>query len=470
MSSQIYLPFWQEAFSQLKQEYINKDEEAIFNAYVKLEYIEDKNDTICVSIPSEFMRNRLISMGIIDQLNKKLVDLSGNNNLKIEFSITNAATTTPSSPVSAEPKKEPVKTESSAKKTVAEDDSIAPHPQLNKEFTFDSFVPGDNSLYAYNASLAASKNPGKAYNPILLYGPSGVGKTHLMHSIGNQIYKAKKGKVKLVCISAETFMSEFSIALKDKKVPGFTSKYRKNDVFLLDDIQFINGKEYLQDELFYTFDALSQMGAQMVFTCDRPLKELTGIKERVRTRFGSGVCIDMAVPPYEVRIAIIKKKLEINNKILDEEIINYIAKNITSSVRELEAAVKKAWGYEELIGKKLTIDIIKELLQDIIESDKAVNITIDTIFKVISDVENISVSDLKGPKRNKSISESRQIAVYLTRELLDYSTNEIGIEFGGRDHSTILTSYNKVADRIKIDPSFEARIKNIMQAIKDYKK
>ena len=314
-----------------------------------------------------------------------------------------------------------------------------------QKFTFNTFVPGDNNNYAYSASLAAAKNPGKSYNPILLYGGVGLGKTHLMQSIGNYIYSEQKGNIKLCCISAENFLNEFTDSLKNKTMNKFKNKYRNLDVFLLDDIHFLQGKEGLQEECFHTFNALSEHNAQMVFTCDRPINELKGLEDRLRTRFSSGVCIDLKPPSYENRIAIIKKKLELENKTISSEVIDYIAKNIQMNVRDLEASIKKVVGYQDLIKKDVTIDIAQDLLKDTISCATGNSVSMETILKVVANIENTSIADIKGKKRNKKIAETRHIAIYIARELLEYSYPELGNEFGGRDHSTILSAYNNLS-------------------------
>ena len=250
----------------------------------------------------------------------------------------------------------------------------------------------------------------------------------------------------------------------------FKNKYRNLDVFLLDDIHFLQGKEGLQEECFHTFNALSEHNAQMVFTCDRPINELKGLEDRLRTRFSSGVCIDLKPPSYENRIAIIKKKLELENKTISSEVIDYIAKNIQMNVRDLEASIKKVVGYQDLIKKDVTIDIAQDLLKDTISCATGNSVSMETILKVVANIENTSIADIKGKKRNKKIAETRHIAIYIARELLEYSYPELGNEFGGRDHSTILSAYNNIADRIKTDPSFDLRIKNIINSIKEYKK
>lgn len=481
MSNQNYKIFWQEALKQLNDEYKSIGKEDEFNIWFKLDYVEDESNVIKVNVPSEFMKEQIISRGYIEQIKNKLSQITGQTEFSIQMEITNSIISKLTVSKEEENSKVEKKSNEPAKKTEKENDSlkikseetsqkIFQHPQLMQKFTFNTFVPGDNNNYAYSASLAAAKNPGKSYNPILLYGGVGLGKTHLMQSIGNYIYSEQKGNIKLCCISAENFLNEFTDSLKNKTMNKFKNKYRNLDVFLLDDIHFLQGKEGLQEECFHTFNALSEHNAQMVFTCDRPINELKGLEDRLRTRFSSGVCIDLKPPSYENRIAIIKKKLELENKTISSEVIDYIAKNIQMNVRDLEASIKKVVGYQDLIKKDVTIDIAQDLLKDTISCATGNSVSMETILKVVANIENTSIADIKGKKRNKKIAETRHIAIYIARELLEYSYPELGNEFGGRDHSTILSAYNNIADRIKTDPSFDLRIKNIINSIKEYKK
>lgn len=477
MSNKNYEIFWKEALKQLREEYKQKGNEEEFLIWFKLDYVEDEANIIKVNVPSQFMKEQIILRGYVEQIKLKLKEITGQTDFQIEMNIM-AVSFTNSSNTQTETKDKISKKTNIEKgyfhypesKNEENLENKFSHPQLLEIFTFNSFVPGENNNYAYSASLAAAKNPGKSYNPILLYGGVGLGKTHLMHSIGNYIYNDKKGKIKLCCISAENFLNEFADSLKNKTMNKFKNKYRNLDVLLLDDIHFLQGKEALQEECFHTFNALSEHNAQMIFTCDRPINELKGLKERLKTRFSSGVCIDLKPPSYENRIAIINKKLETENKSIPPEVIDYIAKNIQMNVRELLSSVTKIVGYQELIKKEVNLSIAQELLKDTITENNSTSVTLDIILKVVANFENTSITDIKGKKRTQKIAEARHIAIYIARELLDYSYPELGNEFGGKDHTTILSAYNKIADRIKTEPTFEYKIKEIINSIKDYNK
>lgn len=467
MSSQNYQVFWQEAYKQLNEEYKNKGQEDQFKIWFKIEYIEDYDNIIVVNVPSDFMKNQMISRGIIDEIKNKLTEITGQSNFVIEMKINNSS---PTFSTSTNSESEKIETKEEKKPENLENKKKQ-HPQLMEKFTFENFVPGENNNYAYSATLAAAKNPGKndTLNPILLYGGVGLGKTHLMQSLGNYIFQNNE-KAKICCISSENFFNEFYYSLQNNIMNKFKNKYRNYDVFLLDDIQFLIGKESLQEEVFHTFNGLIEHHAQMVFTCDRPINELKGIEDRLKTRFSSGVCIDLKPPSYENRIAIIRKKLKIENKQIRDDVVEYIAKNIQMNVRDLEASIKKVIGYQELIQTEVTIEIAQDLLKDTISEATGNAVSMETILKVVADSENTSIADIKGKNRSKRLAETRHIAIYIARELLEYSYSELGSEFGGRDHTTILSAYNGIADRIKTDPSFEKRIKDIIKAIKEYKK
>ena len=291
-----------------------------------------------------------------------------------------------------------------------------------------------------------------------------------MQAIGNYIYQNTDEKLKICYISAESFTNEFLDSLKTKKTNEFKNKYRNLDILLLDDIHFLQNKEQTQEELFYTFNALNDKKAQMVFTCDRPIREIKNMAARLVSRLANGLCIDLQPPNYETRVAILQKKVELMGKTLDPEIIDYIAKNVETNVRELETALKKVFGYEELCGDKTNLETTKMLLKDILDSNSTENISLDIIQKVIADNYQISISDLKSKKRDKKYVIPRQIAIYISRELTEISYTELGNEFGGKDHSTIMTAYRKVADQIKTDPTMETKIELFIREIKQYKR
>ena len=466
MSEQNYKDFFEEAMNQIHEEFKSSGNENEFILNFKFSYIEDTLSEIKVSVPSKFLWDRMVQKGNVQKFESKINELTGQEiNLSPIFNSKPAETSKNEIFVESSKKIE----SSPSQNSKNSDSSIEKHPQLIEEFTFENFVPNGEHDYAFNACLAAAKTPGnKNFNPILLYGPSGIGKTHLMVAIGNYIY-SNNPKLKISYITTESLMNEFTASIRERSTDKFTKKYRKLDVLLLDDIQFLEKSEKLQDELFYTFDEIYNRKGQIVFTSDRPLKEINGIVERLKTRFSRGQNIDLKVPDYETRLAIIDKKLEIQGKSIPQDVKELIAKTFQSNVRELEGALSKMIGYAELMRKELTLDIAKEQLSDSIGSNESGIISVETIQKVVSDYYNISVSDLKSERRNKTVLVPRHIAIYLSRKITEYSLMEIGEEFGGRDHTTVMNSITKIENQLKIDPMIGETIKILEKQIREFK-
>ena len=468
MSEKMYEEAFKYAMEELHTQYINENRENEFVFNFNVNYVEDTIDTVTVSVASPFMKNQVTSKGSLTVIENKLREVTGLNNLKIEC-IIKAESTASATIVSHEKESEKTPAAKEIETPVVKKPAKKQHPQLSEDFTFDSFVPGDNSNYAYNAALAVAKNPGKKYNPVLFYGGSGLGKTQLMQAIGNYIHQNNEEDLKIGYLSAEDFTNDFTSSLSSKKPNEFKNKYRNLDVLLLDDIHFLQNKTGIQEELFHTFDALSQKKAQMVFTCDRPIREIKNMADRLVSRLSKGLSIDLTVPDYETRVAILQKKTELYNKHLDSEIIDFIAKNIETNVRDLEAALNKVIGLEELMGQKITLENVKSHLKDLIGTGTE-NISLDVIQKVVADNYQISISDIKGKKRDKKFVTPRHIAMYISRTLTEISFTELGNEFGGRDHTTVMNACENVEEQIKVDSSFESKIQLLIREIKDYKK
>lgn len=349
--------------------------------------------------------------------------------------------------------------------------TITNHPLLRDDYTFENFIPGANSQYAYHASQRAAENPGREYNPMLIYGGVGLGKTHLMQAIGNYIY-AHNNDARICYISAESFTNEFTYSIQNKTTDKFKKKYRSLDVLLLDDIQFFEGKEATQEELFHTFNEIYDRKGQLVFTCDRPITEIKGITDRLRTRFSRGLNIDLQPPDYETRRAILEQKMNSqgSGKKIPSDVIDYIAQNIQSNVRDLEACLMKMIGYCDLVGQTLTLDIARELLKDKIdESAPTGAVTVEAIQQAVAKYYGIKQADIVGKKKNKQYVLPRQIAIYITRDMLrEYSLKDIGYEFGGRDHTTILSAIEKITTQIKINPTIDSVIKQLKKDAHDF--
>ena len=451
-----YNIFFNEVISQIEKEFIEENKESEF-IWFNIKYVESKELKIIASVPSNFVKDKLISAGYLTLIESKLLELSGYN-IKLELIIKND--------MSSQNYKE--SNNKLIEKSTTQKIEIKKHPQLNERYTFENFVKGDNNSFAYNASLAVAKNPGKAYNPVLIYGGVGFGKTHLMESIGNMIFQNSNSNI--IYVTAETFTNEFIQSINTNSVNKFKNKYRNTDVLLLDDIHFLMGKKETQEELFNTFEALYNGNKQLVFTCDRPVTELKDMNERLISRFSRGLSVDLQVPQYETRLAILQKKVEIQNIKIKPDVIELIAKNVCSNVRDLEAALTKVKAFAELMEEEIDLEKAKNLLRDTFASPKQGNISIEIIQKVIAEKYGISVSDIKGKKRNKNIVIPRQFAMYIARELTEHSTTEIGSEFGNRDHTTVMHSCQKVEELLISDPTVHTTIEMLKRSIKDYKK
>lgn len=473
MAGHIYQEAFEYAMNELHKEYIAKNDEDTFLLWFNLDYVEDTIDTITASVKTEFLSFNMKKNGYITIIQNKIREITGQENIVLNVIVVkNEINIAPESDDDEDIKIFKSQTIETQNEKTDENDTNQKkkkHPLLNEDFNFDSFIPGENSDYAYKAALAVAQKPGKKYNPILFYGGSGLGKTHLMEAIGNYIYQNNPENLKICYISAENFTNEFTSSITSKKTNDFKNKYRNLDVLLLDDIHFLSGKEATQEELFYTFNALSDKNAQMVFTCDRPIREIQKMANRLVSRLSNGLSIDLQPPNYETRIAILQKKLQLKEKELNPEIIEFIAKNVETNVRELEAALNKVLGYIELFGGSPDLDTVKNQLKDLITANSIENISIDIIQKVIADNYQVSVSDLKSKKRDKKFVIPRQIAIYIAREITEISFMELGNEFGGKDHTTMMHAYEKVKDLIKIDPSLNNKIQLYIREIKEHK-
>ncbi len=346
---------------------------------------------------------------------------------------------------------------------------------LNPKYTFDTFVVGGNNNFAHAASLAVAESPGEVYNPLFLYGDVGLGKTHLMHSIAHFILN-KNSKKKVLYVTSETFTNELIEALKRGKTADnesamaqFRNKYRNNDVLLIDDIQFIIGKESTQEEFFHTFNHLHTSGKQIIISSDKPPKDIETLEARLRTRFEWGLIADISAPDYETRMAILRRKIELDH--LDryhipEDVLTYIAENIKSNIRELEGSLNKLIALYKLNNpEKIDIPLAAEALKDIISSYNNRVVTPELILDIVSDHFNITVADLKGNKRSASISVPRQICMYLMRTLTETPLQAIGIILGGKDHSTVKYGVEKIEKGIVKDETLHNTISIIMKKI-----
>lgn len=470
--------FWTEAMNQLEEELSEQEFAMWFN---RMDYVRSDDTRIVVAVPSSFYRDQ-VKQRYLPVIEEKLFELSGSK-LAIEFEIKKfdgpagssdngngsvphearkAASGSPGSNGSNRAAGASAPTADPAPKRKAK----RPHENLNRDYTFDTFVVGQNNSFAANAAMAIARNPGTAYNPCLVYGGVGLGKTHLIQAIGNAVYN-EMDNVKVVYVTAENFTTEFIQAIREKNTHKFKAKYRYADVLLIDDIHFLQKKSETQEELFHTFNALYDANKQMVFTCDRPVSELRDLTDRLRSRFERGLNVDLQPPSYETRYAILKKKIESFNLNIPEEAISLICNNVTTNVRDLEAALTKLVAYAELVNKNITVEITRSQLKDIFASPKQSNVTVDLIQRTVADYFNLSTQELKSKKRTRVVAFPRQLAMYITREVTEYSTTEIGLEFGGRDHTTVMHACQRIEARMRTDPTLEPTLQYLIRSIKD---
>ena len=321
---------------------------------------------------------------------------------------------------------------------------------FNPKNTFESFVVGNNNNFAYAAALAVAQAPGKSYNPLFLYGGVGLGKTHLLHAIGQHVSGNKKG-AHVAYLSSEKFTNEYIDGIQNNQLAKFRKKYRQTDVLLIDDIQFLAGKERIQEEFFHTFNALHEAHKQIVLTCDRPASEIQGLEHRLVSRFEWGLVTDLQPPDVEMRLAILQKKAQIMGVTLPDDIMNFLANRIRTNVRRLEGALIRVASYASLTGKKLTIEVVEGLLREILHEEGRFSINIEVIQKKVAEHFDIRLADMTSKRRPENIAFPRQIAMYLSRQMTESSLNTIGEAYGGRDHGTVLHACRLVKDRMEVD-------------------
>jgi chromosomal replication initiator protein len=453
-----YEGFWKETLIQLRNDLGEEEFSGWFSdlKYLRTRFVEQtRENSIIIGVPSTFHRDKVKSryQSIIYSILKKLTD----KEITLEFEIIGKTekkeAEQPQPLVEAIPEKEKIKKKREK------------HPEMMDDFIFDRYVIGENNNFAANAAIAISRNPGKAYNPFLIYGGSGLGKTHLMQAIGNYIHENSDNKV--IYTTSEDFLNEYVQAIQENKMNLFKNKFRYTDVLLIDDIQFFQGKERIQEELFHTFNALANAKKQLVFTCDRPPAELKKIPERLTSRFGMGLMADLQPPRYEERCAILKSIAESREVAISDEIIDFIGKNISSNIRDLTKAIKILIGYTELMKKPITLDIAQKRLKDIINAPRQANLSMDNIIRVTAEYFALTPNDLKGKKRTQNIVFPRQLAMFIGREMTDYSTTELGQEFGGRDHTTVMHSIEKIKGKLLTDPTLDSTIESLKRLIKE---
>ena len=455
---------WEKILQTVKADYDVGD--VAFNTWLKpLKVYDVKDNVITILVPSE-------QVVLINLLNKKyklllqvtICEITGMEECEVKFISPDEA-----------PKKEVSSYDNASADTGLSDiDRRCEEAHLNPKYIFDTFIVGNNNKFAQAAALAVAESPGDTYNPLFIYGGAGLGKTHLMHSIAHYILDREPSK-KVLYVTSETFTNDLITAIRNGKtgndlaMNAFRDKYRNNDVLLIDDVQFIIGKESTQEEFFHTFNHLHNSGKQIVISSDKPPKDMTTLEARLRTRFEWGLIADISAPDYETRMAILYKKTELDQLEryqIPDEVIQYIAMNIKTNIRELEGSLNKLIALYRIGGRKnFDVSLAAEALKDMIAPDESHKVTPELVLDVVSDHFNVSVSELKGSRRNARTAGARQIVMYLCRQMTDASLQRIGDLLGGRDHSTVNHGVDKIARDVEKDEALRNTIEIIQKKI-----
>lgn len=425
----------------------NELTEISFNTWIKtIEPLSLQNDTINLAVPAEFNK------GILESRYQILIKNAIKQATFKEYSINFVV-----------PSQENIDKYTNPPESSTNEDALV--SVLNPKYTFDTFVIGNSNRFAHAAALAVAEAPAKAYNPLFIYGGVGLGKTHLMHAIG-QFVLQQNSSLKVLYVSSEKFTNELINAIKDDKNEEFRSKYRNIDILLIDDIQFIAGKERTQEEFFHTFNALYEANKQIILSSDKSPKEIVTLEDRLRSRFEWGLIADMQAPDIETRIAILRKKAQLENLDVPNDIMVFIAEKIASNIRELEGALNRVIAYSSLTENEITVELATEALKDILSTNKVRTINCNTIQDAVARYFDIRPDDFKSKKRSRDIAFPRQIAMYLCRELTDMSLPKIGQAFGGRDHTTVIHACDKIIEEFKTNSETKRAINELKKNLK----
>ena len=444
-----------EIWNKLVEKLSNSTSETNMNMYIRqITPVKMENDVIYATVHSTSLRSS-IQQNFYDIITAILSEITDNKNIQLKIDVENQGNL------------EIPKPDYSVVPLFREDEKIKEEPyesNLNEKQRFDTFVVGNSNRFAAAAAQAVAVNPGNTYNPLFIYGNSGLGKTHLMHAIGNAVLSANPS-AKVKYITSETFTNEMINAIKNNTFNDFREKYRTIDCLIIDDIQFLEKKERTQEEFFHTFNALKESNKQIVVSSDRPPKDMDELEERLRSRFVSGLTVDIQPPDLETRIAIIRKKAEFENINMPNDVIQIIATSINNNIRMIEGAFNRIVAYANLmnmpINREMTLKILDEFSVQTIN-----NVTIDKIIDYVCKIYNMQYDDIIGKKRPKNIAMARQVAMYLCRKITDASLPKIGQAFGGRDHTTVIHAYEKIEKMRKEDKSFENQLQQYEEKIR----
>ncbi|NDH67210.1 MAG: chromosomal replication initiator protein DnaA [Gammaproteobacteria bacterium] len=445
---------WQKCLNLLQEEYPAQQ----FNTWLRPLQAETQDSTLVLLAPNRFVVD-WVKTHFNERINELVRQLFPDTITSVSIEIGTKAI-----PVEAQPQITTLVTSSGSAQTTNKAVVVDTHNHyLNKKFIFDSFVEGNSNQLARAAALQVAERPGDAYNPLFIYGGVGLGKTHLMHAIGNTILK-NNPQAKVLYLHSERFVADMVKALQTNSINEFKRFYRALDALLIDDIQFFAGKDRSQEEFFHTFNALLEGQQQIILTSDRYPKEIEGVEERLKSRFGWGLTVAVEPPELETRVAILISKAEQSNVVLPYEVAFFIAKRIRSNVRELEGALRRVIANAHFTGKSITVEFVSDALRDLLAlQDKLV--TIENIQKTVAEYYKVKVADLLSKRRSRSIARPRQMAMALAKELTNHSLPEIGDHYGGRDHTTVIHACRKVKDLISEGGDFAEDYKNLMRIL-----
>ncbi|TMM12769.1 MAG: chromosomal replication initiator protein DnaA [Actinobacteria bacterium] len=407
-----------------------------------------------LAVPNDFTRD-WIEGHFLELIGAAIRDVTGRDRA-IELQVSDSATTQPE-PSHAAPRVAPV-------------ERLVPHrPEsggFNAKYTFDSFVIGSSNRFAHAAALAVAEAPAQAYNPLFIYGSTGLGKTHLLQAVAQYVSEHSR-ELSVRYVTSETFMNDFINSLRDKRIEGFKQRYRTYDVLLIDDVQFFEHKERIQEEFFHTFNSLYEAGSQIVMSSDRPPRDIATLEERLRSRFEWGLITDIQPPDLETRIAILRKKVKTDGiHVPEPEVLTFIAGRVSTNIRELEGALTRVVAFSSLTGRSMSVELSQDVLKDVFPQGEAAEVSIKRIQELVSERFSLSLEELCGDKRSQNIVYPRQVAMYLSRELTDSSLPKIGKEFGGRDHTTVIHATSKIARLIREDRSVYNLVQELTARVK----
>jgi chromosomal replication initiator protein len=431
---------WNEISGRLR-EALNENTFSTWFAHVDAARITD--DEFVLTVPNNFTRE-WIEGHFLGLIGAALAEIAGDHSIRLELA---------------------KQSESAARAEPKQAEQPQPGLGMNSKYTFDSFVIGSSNRFAHAAALAVAEAPAQAYNPLFIYGGTGLGKTHLLQAVAQYVGE-HAGNLSVRYVTSETFMNDFINSLRDKRIEGFKQRYRTYDLLLVDDVQFFENKERIQEEFFHTFNSLYESGSQIAMSSDRPPRDIATLEERLRSRFEWGLITDIQPPDLETRIAILRKRVKTDKINADPQVLTFIASRVSTNIRELEGALTRVVAFCSLTGRPMTEDLAQDVLKDVFPQGDLPQVTIERIQEIISDRFGLSLDELCGDRRSQNIVYPRQVAMYLSRELTDSSLPKIGKQFGGRDHTTVIHATSKIARMIREDRSVYNLVQELTARIK----